>query len=146
MSGITDPAEGYFKDGLWGWDLTQWRKLPLLFGYSDAWADSTVNNDLDAGANNVDLTAVASGYVVVLTSLSFVYVGTPPTYVTVQLSLGGSVYQLYRQLAPASNQLYDRQGWWILEAEDFVRCSVVGATLHDDLRVTGTGYAMAIAE
>lgn len=27
MSGITDPTEEYFKDGLWGWVTDQWKKL-----------------------------------------------------------------------------------------------------------------------
>lgn len=27
MSGITDPSEEYFKDGLWGWVVNQWKKL-----------------------------------------------------------------------------------------------------------------------
>lgn len=27
MPGITDPAEEYFKDGLWGWATSAWKKL-----------------------------------------------------------------------------------------------------------------------
>ena len=27
MADITDPAEIYFKDGIWGWDTTLWRQL-----------------------------------------------------------------------------------------------------------------------
>jgi len=34
MSGITDPTEEYFKDGIWGWDGSQWRKLGLALWYS----------------------------------------------------------------------------------------------------------------
>lgn len=29
MSGITDPTEQYFKDGLWGWDGVRWQKLSV---------------------------------------------------------------------------------------------------------------------
>ena len=34
MTGITNPTEEYFKDGLWGWDGTQWRKAGMPLWYS----------------------------------------------------------------------------------------------------------------
>ena len=34
MSGITDPTEEYFKDGLWGWDGSRWQKIGIPFNYS----------------------------------------------------------------------------------------------------------------
>jgi len=37
MSGITNPAEPYFKDGIWGWDAAAWQKLALLWGYTEQW-------------------------------------------------------------------------------------------------------------
>lgn len=33
-SGSVLPTEQYFDKGLWGWDGTQWRKLPLLWGFT----------------------------------------------------------------------------------------------------------------
>lgn len=32
MNGITNPAEEYFKDGLWGWVTDQWKKLVATAG------------------------------------------------------------------------------------------------------------------
>lgn len=32
MPGITNPAEEYFKDGLWGWVTDQWKKLVATAG------------------------------------------------------------------------------------------------------------------
>jgi len=32
MPGITNPAEEYFKDGLWGWVATAWKKLVATAG------------------------------------------------------------------------------------------------------------------
>jgi len=32
MRGITNPAEEYFKDGLWGWVTDQWKKLVATAG------------------------------------------------------------------------------------------------------------------
>ena len=34
MTGITNPTEEYFKDGIWGWDGSQWRKIGIPFNYS----------------------------------------------------------------------------------------------------------------
>lgn len=146
MPGITDPTEAYFKDGQWGWDLTQWRKQPLVFGYSDTLGRDTVNPDLPATAVNVDTGTCPASYVWVVTNLSFRYYGTPPTSCAVGLSLSGSFYWVFNVLLPASGQYYDRQGWWVLKTNDFVRLTIDGPTLHDVAAVTISGFAMAIAE
>jgi len=146
MSGITNPAEAYFKDGLWTWDGSVWRKQPLLFGYTDNLLQRTTTSTLPAGAANVDLAAVPSSYVYVYTSLLFCYIGTPPTYAFVQIMRGGNPYELFSQLAPVSIQGYDREGWWVLKAADFVRLAIAGATLNDTAFIVGTGFALKINE
>ena len=45
MSGPTAPAEAHFDKGSWGWDLTQWRKLGLLWGYTDRLAERAFDLD-----------------------------------------------------------------------------------------------------
>ena len=69
MTGITNPTEEYFKDGLWGWDGTQWRKacIPL-------WYRTTYFEDLGGTATSTDWskysTAVPTGYVYVVSAIS----------------------------------------------------------------------------
>lgn len=70
MSGITNPAESYFKDGIWGWDGSRWRKLPMLFGYSEPWRQIVTATAVGAGDAFISTTAVAAGYVYVLQHLS----------------------------------------------------------------------------
>jgi len=67
---ITDPTEAYFKDGGWGWDLTRWRKLALLFGYTDRWAENLGTAAAPGGTYTGAGTAVPAGYVYVLQALS----------------------------------------------------------------------------
>jgi len=65
MSGVTNPAEPFFKDGSWGWDGTVWRKLPLVFGYSDRW-EQDLSETLVGNQNWSGNTAlVPSGYIYV---------------------------------------------------------------------------------
>ena len=69
MTGITNPTEEYFKDGLWGWDGTRWRKagVPL-------WYRSSYFEDLGGTATGTywdkHSTAVPAGYVYVVSALS----------------------------------------------------------------------------
>ena len=69
MSGITDPTEEFFKDGLWGWDGTQWRKLGLAL-----WFHATYSEDLSCTASSstpsVWSSAVPAGYIYVVSSAS----------------------------------------------------------------------------
>ena len=55
MPGITDPSEQYFKDGIWGYDSTVWRKLALLFGYSSRLAEAATTVSTGAADTFVDI-------------------------------------------------------------------------------------------
>jgi len=76
----------------------------------------------------------------VVTQVAFVYIGTPPTRVDCLIRVNGGAPINFRQLAPATNALYDRQGWWVQEPGDFIRLAVVGATLNDDLFGYASGF------
>jgi len=63
MSGITDPQEEYFKDGIWGWDGSVWRKLPLVWGYSGHYCENVNGVASGAGDAVVDGSTVPAGEV-----------------------------------------------------------------------------------
>ena len=69
MTGITNPTEEYFKDGLWGWDGTQWRKLGLAL-----WYYATYSEDLSGTATGstygVWSTTVPNGYIYIVNAAS----------------------------------------------------------------------------
>jgi len=59
MPDITNPTEPFFKDGQWGWDGTQWRKLNLLWGYNDVYGDYV--EEAGTGADPVTFYGAAVG-------------------------------------------------------------------------------------
>ncbi|MDP2324162.1 MAG: hypothetical protein Q8N51_09045, partial [Gammaproteobacteria bacterium] len=138
----TTPAN--LTSGLHGWDGAAWRKLPLLFGYSDTLALEASNLALAAGTNTLDASACPAGYIWVVTSILIMYVGTVPAGIFTDLISGANTLALYRQFSPVSGAGYDRQGFWVLKAGDYLRCVVTGATLNDDLYLHASGYAQAV--
>lgn len=146
MPGITDPAEAYFKDGQWGWDGTQWRKLPLVFGYSGLLGILVSDTDLAAGSVHLPTSTVPAGYLWIVTNINMRYIGTPPTRMTITMKVNGLGCDLLRQLAPVSDTMYSAQGWWICGFDDYLDLYIVGATATDDAHMYVTGFTMAIAE
>lgn len=63
--GPTQATEEYFNRGTWGHDETQWRKLALLWGYSDRWAEWLGETKSGAGAFSGLTVVVPAGYVYV---------------------------------------------------------------------------------
>ena len=127
----------------YGWINGAWQKNPLLFGYSGEKEIAVSNTSLAAGANDLDSTAVPAGEIWVITHVAMSYVGTAPTHIEAK-TVGASAIMLFRQLAPVTTVVYDRQGWWIMEEGDLLRCTVAGATLNDDLYLWATGFKVDI--
>jgi hypothetical protein len=144
MSGITDPSEEYYKDGLWGWDGSQWRKLTLQFGYTGIYVSQVVNTNLAAGTNNLSDTAVPAGEIHVITNILIRYVGTPPTQIAARIVSGAVIVDLFVVRSPVSAVSYDRQGWWVLGPGDVLRLSITGATATDDALIDIAGFRMTI--
>ena len=146
MSGPTDPAEAHFDKGSWGWDLTQWRKLPLVFGYTDRWVEQQSDLNADAGTNSLQTVAVPSGYVYrvdcivtmnvdkVVTQLKRVVGGGVEVEIAVDLAAGAATHI---SLFPV--------GLW-LKVGDYVKVYFLDCNAGDDLYLEVWGIKMAIAE
>ena len=69
MTGITNPTEEYFKDGVWGWDGSRWRKLGLALWYYESYTEN-----LGTTASGSDLciwsSAVPAGYIYIINAAS----------------------------------------------------------------------------
>lgn len=96
MSGPTDPAEPHFDKGLWGWDLTQWRKLPMLWGYSAIW-DENLGGTATGAVWNKSTSAIPAGEVWVLRAVSVRNLtrATAPMTIYIVRASGASVYLDY---------------------------------------------------
>jgi hypothetical protein len=146
MSGPTDPTEAYFDKGLWGWDLTRWRKLPLVWGYSDRKSYVFYSDNLASGSSYVNGAAVPAGEVWVMTIASMQYIGTAPTSLRLDAILGGQPVVLLYQTSVVSLVPYSWAGEVVLKEADYLRGEVVGATAGDDCYVRAGGYIMKVAQ
>jgi len=146
MSGVTDPASPYFKDGQWGWDGTVWRKLPLVWGYYDRYAERVVDDTADAGTNWVSSTVVPAGSVYVVQALAAVDLTSAMTSALLSAIDGTYGYNLAVAGALAAGVPILWSGEVVLKQGDQITATYRGCTLNDDLELMVWGYKMKIAE
>lgn len=61
--GPVQPTEPYFNKGLWGWSGSQWRKLSLLWGYTDRLAETVAHVKVGGGNYVMAVGTVPAGEV-----------------------------------------------------------------------------------
>jgi len=146
MSGITNPAEPYFKDGTWGWDGTRWRKLPMVWGYSERYANYQVSANVTAGDHSLTFTSPAAGEVVVILG---VHAWDSQTVITrielTQFSYSASAH-LMCKASPVIDEGLNFVGQVVLEEGDGLRVDFTGCALNDDIRGFAWGYVMKVTE
>ena len=144
MSGITDPTEEYFKDGLWGWNGTQWRKLNLLFGYSGPYSEMKSNTNVPAGTFSLAGSTVPAGEIWVVYGMSG-YVGSTSCNI-IQFGFwnGDTGIICCHIKSPASYQVYDYQGTIVLAAGYYSFLKMYNATEGDDASLFVWGYKMKV--
>lgn len=146
MPGITDPTEAYFKDGQWGWDGTQWRKLPLVWGYSDTYREYIYEDNVDAGTNLLDGSAVPAGEIWVVTFVRAHCVQAGLTRINIYQYYDTTSLYLYSVESPAAYVYAGGPCSIVMEEGDKIRAAFLNCALNDDIRLYITGYKMAIAE
>lgn len=142
--GPVQPTEPYFNKGLWGWDGSQWRKLALLWGYRDRYAERKYVADGVAGDNTLQTTAVPEGYVYVVQAVSVVDVSNAPTAVQINACSASVFACLKSDGSPAANVPTFWTGEVCLKKDDYIRGFLTGVTLNDDLVLDVWGYKMAV--
>lgn len=93
---IKSSSEAYFKDGIWGWTGSLWRKLAMLWGYSDRLVENLGGTQSPAGNYVASSTAVPAGEVHTLQTVSILNTSGARGAVYVRVVLAGvSVYLAY---------------------------------------------------
>jgi len=146
MSGPTDPAEAHFDKGLWGFDGTAWHKLPMLWGYTDRYAEVEENTSAVAGFNWLVFSTVPAGEVWVVTGLCWVNVNTACSMIIADLFDGVTLYGLAVEAPAVANGYYSILCNITMKAGDCLKVLFGGCTLNDDIYAWAFGYKMAIAE
>ena len=130
----------------YGWDGAAWRKLPLLWGYSDIAGEDLADTNLSVGMNTLYGAIVPAGEIIIVRQISMQYTGTPPTKLYSRASgTPGSPVLLYQD-SPASTTWYVTTCFQLLEPGDRLTGTVEGATATDNLLFYYSGYKMKIAE
>ena len=145
MGGITDPAEEYFKDGLWGWDGSQWRKLGILLGYRSALSHAVANYNASAGINTLETDAVETGYIWVVETIATMNDNHAPSRVAFTAYRSGFDYPVLDTSLAAASTWTVWTGQIVLVAGDTIRAYIFGCTAGDDLYLRALGYKVAIA-
>lgn len=143
---ITDPQEDYFKDGLWTWDGSRWRKQPLIFGYSDQYIEYQTDTG-DGTTLNQDFSTVPSGEIWVITSFScYPYSGAHADLVWIGGRFGGvgHAFKAAPSLAQYTSLCLDHK--LILKAGDYLRVSWRNAANGDTFFSYANGYKLNLDE
>lgn len=165
--GITDPAEEYFKDGLWGWatsvweklvssggllftalhgyDGSAWRKLALVWGYSDVYGEWEQETNVSAGNNTLTFSTVGAGEIWVVTGFSAFCAQTNITRVELRASVGGTAIRIKQAPYGTANQTVDWAGVLVLKEGDELTVLFTACSLNDDIFASAWGYKMSIA-
>jgi len=144
VTGITNPTEEYFKDGAWGWDGTQWRKLALLWGYTERYAENLGGTKSGDGTYEQSGTVVPSGEVWVVECISLYNHSGARGAIALQVNDGTTNYAVTRNLTPVQYELVSFIGRLTLEAGDKVLVQQSACLDGDVLRGVAWGYKMAV--
>jgi len=144
MSGPTDPAEEHFDKGSWGYDGSQWRKMPLVWGYYDTYVEAGSVRSAGAGVETVVLGAVPAGYVYVVNTIAVLDITTDPTKVEGVVVKGGIDVPVFTKLSPGVNAWYAFVLSAALKEGDYVKAWFTGTANGDWLLLRAEGYKMRI--
>jgi len=144
MGGITNPAEEYFKDGTWGWDGTQWRKLNLLWGFYDRICERIAVADATAGTNDLIHTIIPSGQVWILERWCGINSATASNCFIYHND--GSLSHVVKSYQPLPAGAYADFAFpaHVLKAGDVLIVSFTMCALHDTLYSDIFGYKMTV--
>lgn len=146
MPGITNPAEPFFKDGVWGWDDTVWRKLALLWGYTDRWEEDLGEAGVAAGHWTTSSTAVPAGYVYKL-ELAVLSNGSGARgLATISVHGAANAYVVKYSVGLAQYEPHLLTGAFTLKEGDKIDFRMNNCLVGDLLYAGVWGYKMAIAE
>jgi hypothetical protein len=133
-------AQGY------GWDLTNWRKLPMIWGISSNLLVAQNATAVGAGGFYASESAVPTGYVYVYTAASIAQVTGAAADVQIGIHIGGLYYWIEAWQSCANGKWYGRQIHFILTAGQNLLATTIAVAAGDALYLRANGYAMKVNE
>ena len=190
MPGITNPAEEYFKDGIWGyvstawkklvataggalhiyvagqaadvevkqatpadltpgvcgWDGSAWRKLPLMFGYSEVYHEKVSDMNATVTSDALVGSAVPAEEIWVVTSVVAYDKTTNVTQISASVTDDVTWWPFAQLFPTAAEEYLQWSGMVVLEQGDRIYVGFNGTIAGDDIYLNIHGYKMKIAE
>lgn len=146
MPGITNPAEPFFKDGIWGWIDDAWHKLPMVWGISEGYSQQVYIAAASAPNDDASGTPVGAGEVLVVEAITCTDRDKITTYNLMSAVVGGITLSLAEGVQPAVDRFLFWSGRLTLTQGDYVQANFVGVDDDDRLILRYSGYKMKIAE
>ena len=146
MSGITDPNEPYFKDGAWGWDGTVWRRLPMLWGYSEPLSELVSELNANAPTDFLITTPVDPGQLWVVEAICAVDATTDITSIQISYSSAPGIVMLKDEDPAGKNRYVFWSGRLTMTPGRSLCVEFVGTVIGDNIHVRYSGYKMNVAE
>lgn len=144
MAGITDPAEDYFKDGIWGWNGSAWRKLALIPGISSLYREVESSIGVGAGTQNLQFSACPAGKMRIISQFSARCTTANPTYIILLANLGGKWHFIEAKNYNNAYTTISTSGPIYLEAGDYLNARFSACQAGDDIYAYASGYEMEI--
>jgi len=133
VPGITNPAEEYFKNGLWVWNGSTWVKCTELWGAPAVLFDAVEDLTATAGTNNLNGAVVPTGEIWEVTHIAAWDATTAPGEVWLRVNHDASYYTLERELTLGVDVTLSFTGSIWLDAGDYVMARFASCTLNDDI-------------
>ena len=145
MTGITNPTEEYFKDGLWGWDGSRWRKAGVPLWYRSSYFEDLGGTATGSSWSNYS-SAVPSGYIYVVSAISIRNYSRAPT--ATEILIYNELNKCTHLEWAASLDILQPlifTGYQILGKGWKIRVSMNGTQSGDTIVASVAGYKVAIA-
>lgn len=134
------------QNQLQGWDGAAWRKLPLVWGYSDVYSEIESEDNVGVGNQILTFSVVGAGEVWVVTCFVARSIQDDPSSVRLQARVGGVVVWLKAEAYPVANMTVASECLIVLKEGDYLQVTFVSCLATTDVRANAIGYKMKIAE
>jgi hypothetical protein len=131
---------------LYGWDLSNWRKLPMLWGYSSVVLQSVSAVATGAGTFVANAPVAAAGYVNVYTGYGIAHNTGVNRDMFVRVTSGASNYIAEVQASVASGRWVGKQVHIIVQPGDNLSLATTAVAPGDTIWLQAVGYRMKIDE
>lgn len=143
---VVQPVPNDLRVGNYGWDGSAWRKLPLIWGYSDVYHETIADDNASVTFDALATSVVPNGEVWVITYMIAFDIDNAITKLTLLVHDGTTGYTLREKVTIAAGVEIIFTGYAVLKKDWYTEAHFWGCTAGDNIRLHVHGYKMKVAE